>query len=140
MSCYGNNVNSKYVIGLRRGNELVGPIRRREGRLLPLRGDCDSVTLTCSCSLHYYYRVIKELIEPEAAVEHQATATHQLPEAPPSNPLSDKPSEFLSHNGPGLYVPPPAKSNKKLIKNAISYVCLAGDANLTLKQRALAVS
>lgn len=48
--------------------------------------------------------------------------------------------DTLPHNGPNLYVPPPVKSNKKLIKNAISYVCLAGDANLPVKQQALSVS
>ena len=32
------------------------------------------------------------------------------------------------------------KSNKKLIRNALCFVCLAGEANITLKQKALAVS
>ncbi len=31
------------------------------------------------------------------------------------------------------------KSNKKLIRNALCYVCLAGEANIVIKQKALAV-
>jgi len=47
---------------------------------------------------------------------------------------------FLSHDGPECYIKPQAKSNKRLIKNALCHVCLAGEANMTVKQRALAVS
>ena len=54
-------------------------------------------------------------------------------------PTLGRQSDYLSHNGPGCYVRPQTKSNKKLIKNALCYVCLAGQANLPLKQRALAV-
>ena len=44
-----------------------------------------------------------------------------------------------------LLVNPPissahSKTNKKLIRNALCYVCLAGEVNITLKQKALAVS
>ena len=49
-------------------------------------------------------------------------------------------THFLGHNGPECYVKPAGKSNRKLIRNALCYVCLAGDVNLTAKQRALAVS
>ncbi len=48
--------------------------------------------------------------------------------------------DIITHTGPDLYIAPRAKSNKKLIKNAISYVCLAGEPNVSAKQRALAVS
>jgi hypothetical protein len=50
---------------------------------------------------------------------------------------SEQPSSFITHNGPECYVKPPAKSNRQLIKNAICHVCLAGDVNLSSKQRAL---
>ena len=49
-------------------------------------------------------------------------------------------SDFLDHDGPECYVRPKIKSNRKIIKNAISYVCLAGEVNMSLKQRALDVS
>ncbi len=49
-------------------------------------------------------------------------------------------SVIVTHNGPQLYIAPRAKSNKKLIKNAISFVCLAGEPNLSAKQSALVVS
>ena len=45
-----------------------------------------------------------------------------------------------NHVGPECYVRPPVKTNKKLIRNALCYVCLAGEANISTKQRALAVS
>ena len=48
--------------------------------------------------------------------------------------------DFLTHNGPECYVRPQAKSNRKIISNAICHVCLAGEVNMSLKQRALAVS
>ena len=53
-------------------------------------------------------------------------------------------SETLStvhlYNGPDCYVQPKGKSNLKIIKNAVCSVCLAGDVNLTLKQKTLYVS
>lgn len=57
----------------------------------------------------------------------------------PVQPQKAGPS-LLGHNGPNCYVKPPAKSNKKLIRNALCSVCLAGNVNLSAKQRALAVS
>ena len=47
---------------------------------------------------------------------------------------------YLSHNGPECYTRPKTKSNKKIIRNAVCHVCLAGEANVSAKQRALAVS
>ena len=41
--------------------------------------------------------------------------------------------------GPECYVRPHVVTNKKLIRNALIFVCLAGEANITTKQRALAV-
>ena len=49
-------------------------------------------------------------------------------------------ADFLTHDGPECYVKPLAKSNKRLVRNALCHVCLAGEANMTVKQRALAVS
>ena len=49
-------------------------------------------------------------------------------------------ADFLSHNGPECYVKPQAKSNRRIIRNALCHVCLAGEVNMTVKQRALAVS
>lgn len=45
--------------------------------------------------------------------------------------------DFLTHDGPQCYIQPQLKSNKKLIKNALCHVCLAGEVNVTIKQRAL---
>ena len=47
---------------------------------------------------------------------------------------------LTTYRGPECYVRPQTKSNRKIIKNAICYVCLAGEANLSIRQRALAVS
>lgn len=57
----------------------------------------------------------------------------------PSFHGSPQPSPFIIHNGPDCYVKPTAKSNRKLIRNALSHVCLAGDVNLPVQQRALTV-
>ena len=46
---------------------------------------------------------------------------------------------FTSLTGPECYVRPHVVTNKKLIRNALIFVCLAGEANITTKQRALAV-
>ena len=45
----------------------------------------------------------------------------------------------LSHNGPERNLKPAAKSNRKLIKNALCHVCLAGEVNLATKHNALSV-
>ena len=47
---------------------------------------------------------------------------------------------ILSTSGPQCYVQPQLKSNKKLIKNALCHACLAGEVNVSIKQRALTVS
>jgi hypothetical protein len=52
---------------------------------------------------------------------------------------SESPPPFISHNGPMCYVKPFAKSNRKLIRNAICHVCLAGDVDLPAKKLALSV-
>lgn len=49
-------------------------------------------------------------------------------------------SRLTEYKGPDCYIKPQTKTNKNLIKNALRHVCLAGEANLSLKQRALAVS
>ena len=49
-------------------------------------------------------------------------------------------ADFLTHNGPECYIKPQAKSNRRIIRNALCHVCLAGEVNMTVKQRALAVS
>lgn len=59
---------------------------------------------------------------------------------PSPTPTPAHSRQYLNYNGPDLYVKPQSKSNKKIIKNALCHVCLAGEVNLSLKQRALAVS
>lgn len=49
-------------------------------------------------------------------------------------------ADFLTHNGPECYIKPQTKSNRRIIRNALCHVCLAGEVNMTVKQRALAVS
>lgn len=60
--------------------------------------------------------------------------------SPTLTPAHSRQSQYLNYNGPDVYVKPQSKSNKKIIKNALCHVCLAGEVNLSLKQRALAVS
>ena len=48
-------------------------------------------------------------------------------------------SPFILHNGPECYVKPSAKSNRKIIRNALCHVCLAGDVNASTKLLALKV-
>ena len=43
------------------------------------------------------------------------------------------------YSGPECYVKPKAKSNLKIIRNAICAVCLAGEVNLSMKQKTLYV-
>ena len=72
-----------------------------------------------------------------------STTSHQhIPGSltPTPTPSHTRLSEYLNHNGPECYVKPQSKSNKKIIKNALCHVCLAGEVNVSLKQRALAVS
>lgn len=45
-----------------------------------------------------------------------------------------------AYSGPQCYVKPKAKSNVKIVRNAICAVCLAGEVNMSLKQKTLAVS
>lgn len=57
-------------------------------------------------------------------------------------PETLEPSQlFTSHvySGPDCYIKPKGKSNLKIIRNAISTVCLAGAVNTTLMLRTLAV-
>ena len=44
------------------------------------------------------------------------------------------------YKGPECYIKPKSKSNLKIIRNAICSVCLAGEVNMSLKQKTLAVS
>ena len=48
-------------------------------------------------------------------------------------------SPFIVHDGPECYVRPSAKSNRKLIRNALCHVCLAGEVNFSAKELALKV-
>ena len=57
-----------------------------------------------------------------------------------AHPAISTSSKLTEYKGPECYVKPQTKSNKKIIKNALCYVCLAGEVNLSLKQRAIAVS
>lgn len=43
------------------------------------------------------------------------------------------------YSGPECYVKPKAKSNLKIVRNAICAVCLAGEVNLSMKQKILYV-
>lgn len=84
---------------------------------------------------------VTRIIHYQLSQQQQPTAEEERVQASSTDlPTLSRQSDYLSHNGPGCYVRPQAKSNKKLIKNALCYVCLAGQANLPLKQRALAVS
>ena len=44
------------------------------------------------------------------------------------------------YRGPECYIKPKSKSNLKIIRNAICSVCLAGEVNMSLKEKTLAVS
>lgn len=46
---------------------------------------------------------------------------------------------FLFFSGPKLYVKPSQKSNRHIIVNAISHVCLAGTVNTDIKNKVLEV-
>ncbi|EDO46314.1 predicted protein [Nematostella vectensis] len=52
-------------------------------------------------------------------------------------PAQDDHSAFAEFSGPQCYVKPSGKSNRKLIVNAISYVCLSGTVNKDAKERCL---
>ena len=51
-----------------------------------------------------------------------------------------EPAAVHVYSGPGCYVKPKGKTNLKIIRNALCAVCLAGEVNLTLKQKTLYVS
>lgn len=73
---------------------------------------------------------------------NSTTQQHTVAAVPSPNPTPahSRQSHYMNYNGPDVYVKPQSKSNKKIIKNALCHVCLAGEVNLSLKQRALAVS
>ena len=79
---------------------------------------------------------------------HFQLSTHEPLQAPAPQEQADtnaqaQPSADLgvvcSYNGPGCYIKPKAKSNLQIIRNAICTVCLAGDVNMSLKQKILVV-
>ena len=110
----------------------------------------------CMCT--FYYRNAQQLatnapiIPEDKETIHFVLSSHQLPQASapcsattsPARTTSEastsRQSDYLIHNGPECYIKPQIKSNKKIIKNALCHVCLAGEVNLTIKQRALEVS
>ena len=85
--------------------------------LAPLEGDTVHFKLS-SCDL-------QAPLQDDALSSHSSGSAH---------------SRLTNYRGPECYIKPQTKSNRKIIKNAICYVCLAGEANLSLRQRALAVS
>ena len=85
--------------------------------LAPLEGDTVHFKLS-SCDL-------QAPLQDDALSSHSSGSTH---------------GKLTNYRGPECYIKPQTKSNRKIIKNAICYVCLAGEANLSLRQRALAVS
>ena len=93
-------------------------------------------TLHFTLSTHNLPQQDPQLHPADTSVNHQHTASA----TPTPTPTHSRLSEYLNHNGPECYVKPQVKSNKKIIKNALCYVCLAGEVNVSLKQRAIAVS
>ena len=77
--------------------------------------------------------------ERERRAEGSTTSSVQGDLASGSGMLMDSAS-VGEYKGPECYIKPKSKSNLKIIKNAICSVCLAGEVNLSLKQKTLAVS
>lgn len=78
-----------------------------------------------------------------SAAHLRLSSTQNVQREPPHadlTQLSLEPSAVQLYTGPGCYVKPKAKSNMKIVINAISNVCLAGEVNLSLKKIVLAVS
>lgn len=86
---------------------------------------------------------IKGLHVPTCSFSAVSDKPSAKPTSHPSSPLhtfsSPRSSPFLTHNGPNCYVKPSAKSNRKIIRNALCHVCLAGDVNLSAKKLAISV-
>ena len=103
----------------------------------------DGETLHFKLSSHDLHQGDNSPQMPSRSSNNNATAQQHTAASIPSptpTPAHSRQSQYLNYNGPDVYVKPQSKSNKKIIKNALCHVCLAGEVNLSLKQRALAVS
>ena len=90
-------------------------------------------------TLHFKFSS-HNFVDNHSGPKRSSTASEQQVSAPASPTPTPAHSRTSMYNGPNSYIKPQSRSNKKIIKNALCHVCLAGEVNASLKKQALAVS